>query len=112
MCTLVSLPDEVDKRAFQDYFNLPFAQRVFSFIGFALRLVEEGDFCAALNDATKVRNGNNVVLVYLYKVIRIEESKRQNTEIDEILPVNSGKALNDNNFYTKISGCDGCMLPA
>ena len=71
MFTFVLFPDEVDKRAVQDYFNLPFAQRVFSFIGLVLRLVEEGDFCAVLNDATKVRNGNNVVLVYLYEVIRI-----------------------------------------
>ena len=74
MFTFVPFPDEVDKRAIQDYFNLPFTQRVLSFIGFVLRLVEEADLWAVLNDATKASNRNNVVSVYLFKVFRFEES--------------------------------------
>ena len=74
MFTLVLFPDEVDKRAVKDYFNLPFAQRVLSFIGFVLRLIEEADLCAIPNDAMKIRNRNNVVSAYLFKVFWIEES--------------------------------------
>ena len=111
MC-LGCVSNKVDERAFQDYFNLPFTQRMLCFNGFVLRFVEEADLCAILNYITKVRNRKHIILIYLLRVLGIDKSQRHNAEIDEVLPVNSCEALNDNHPYTKISGCDGCMFPA
>ena len=75
-----------------------------------LTLAVERNFIALSERAMQVARGQGIALVQAVVVGRIGEDQRQDAVIDQVLPVDTGKALGQDKSQSRVSRCHGSVL--
>jgi hypothetical protein len=103
---------EIDQAPGQKHVDLTVGHAVFREVSVACTLIEDVDLVAALNRLADIRQAQDMFWRDLLPVIRIGKGQGKDAEVDQVLPVNAGKALRDDGFDAEIARANGGMLAA
>ncbi len=102
----------VNEASRQNHLDLAVCHRLFGDVRFFFGFVDHLYVVAAPDRFTKAGQDKNIVLIDLLPIGGIDKGKRQNAEVEKILPMNPGEALGNNRFEAEVSRRDGSMLAA